>query len=72
MDAAVVKALDARHDRPRGLYRAIGKKLLDEAVAVPMYDQMDSYATSKRLKVLGPLRRADVPVRPERRRLVPR
>ena len=31
-------------------YQEIGKKLLDEAVAVPLYDQVDSYGVSKRLK----------------------
>jgi peptide/nickel transport system substrate-binding protein len=51
MDAAVIKArstLDTT-DREKQ-YQAIGKKLLDEAVAVPLYDQVDSYGSSKRLK----------------------
>jgi peptide/nickel transport system substrate-binding protein len=51
MDAAIVKArstLDTT-DREKQ-YQEIGKKLLDEAVAVPLYDQVDSYGSSKRLK----------------------
>jgi peptide/nickel transport system substrate-binding protein len=51
MDAAIVKArstLDTA-DREKQ-YQEIGKKLLDEAVAVPLYDQVDSYGASKRLK----------------------
>jgi len=31
-------------------YQEIAKYLIDEAVAVPLYDQMDSYGVSKRLK----------------------
>ena len=51
MDAMVVKARSTLDTRSReAQYQEIGKKLLDEAVAVPMYDQVDSYGTSKRLK----------------------
>src|SRR5215212_3963418 len=58
MDAMVVKARSTLDLASReAQYQEIGKKLLDEAVAVPMYDQVDSYGTSKRLK--GFLARAD-------------
>jgi len=51
MDAMVVKARSTLDLTSReAQYQEIGKKLLDEAVAVPMYDQVDSYGTSKRLK----------------------
>src|SRR5215213_142929 len=51
MDAAIIKAKTTLDTTSReAQYQEIGKKLLDEAVAVPMYDQMDSYGTSKRLK----------------------
>jgi len=51
MDALVVKARSTLDTASReAQYQAIGKLLLDQAVAVPMYDQVDSYATSKRLK----------------------
>ncbi len=51
MDAAIVKAKTTLDTTSReAQYQEIGKKLIDEAVAVPMYDQMDSYGTSKKLK----------------------
>jgi peptide/nickel transport system substrate-binding protein len=51
MDAAILKAKTTLDTTSReAQYQEIGKKLLDEAVAVPMYDQMDSYGTSKKLK----------------------
>jgi peptide/nickel transport system substrate-binding protein len=51
MDAAIVKArstLDA--DSRQAQYQEIGKKLIDEVPAVPLYDQVDSYGVNKRLK----------------------
>jgi len=51
MDDMVVKARTTLDTASReAQYQAIGKKLLDEAVAVPLYDQVDSYGVSKRLK----------------------
>ena len=51
MDDMVVKARTTLDTTSREKqYQDIGKKLLDEAVAVPLYDQVDSYGVSKRLK----------------------
>jgi peptide/nickel transport system substrate-binding protein len=51
MDAMVVKARTTLDPESRqAQYQEIGKKLLDEAVAVPLYDQVDSYGVSKQLK----------------------
>jgi peptide/nickel transport system substrate-binding protein len=51
MDAAIIKAKTTLDTTSReAQYQEIGKVLLDQAVAVPMYDQVDSYGTSKKLK----------------------
>jgi len=51
MDDMIVKARTTLDTASReAQYQEIGKKLLDEAVAVPLYDQVDSYGVSKRLK----------------------
>ena len=51
MDAMVLKARATLDPAAReAQYQEIGKYLLDEAVAVPLYDQVDSYGVSKRLK----------------------
>ena len=50
-DAAVVKARSTLDlDQRQAQYQELGKSLMDQAVAVPMYDQVDSYGVSKRLK----------------------
>ncbi|MCC7368215.1 MAG: hypothetical protein IT306_07330 [Chloroflexi bacterium] len=50
-DKRVVAARGILEPDPRDkAYQEIAKTLIDEAVAVPMYDQMDSYGVSKRLK----------------------
>jgi ABC-type Fe3+ transport system permease subunit len=51
MDAMILKARATLDPASReAQYQEIGKTLLDEAVAVPLYDQVDSYGVSKRLK----------------------
>ncbi len=51
MDGMVLKARATLDPASReAQYQEIGKYLLDEAVAVPLYDQMDSYGVAKRLK----------------------
>ncbi len=51
MDAQIVKARSTLdQDARQAQYQDIGKTVMDQAVAVPLYDQVDSYGVSKRLK----------------------
>jgi peptide/nickel transport system substrate-binding protein len=51
VDALILKAKATLDPNARmALYQDIGQKILDACPIVPLYDQVDSYGTSKRLK----------------------